>query len=403
MNTITFMDLWGTFKRRIIPILIFTILCAGGVAGYGVLQNNDVIATSYTAEATIYVNGYDANEVEDYNYVFDNSTLFNNARRIILSDSVSGEVKRELEQKGIEVTITTPYWVDSETATRFTSNFVFVDATATDADAALEAADLVAEKALAEIQATLPVTEASIYENAVLTSGDGTKAAIPGSEVTGSDVATSQDGDGSGGISKKLLLVAALLGFFGAAFCFCAYEVLNRRIRVARDVEVLMGVPVIAEIPCKEGTASSAARREFSFLATNVQVLMPKDAPSVVAIAGITEKDKTSAVVTALADELKRADISVETVGVESAGTANLSRLEERIAAASAKADLVLVDAGALAQNATGTAAVRAASAVLVATVAGNATSPSVKSATEQLQIAGTPVLGAALLTKNKK
>ena len=100
MNTITLGDLWGTFKRRIVFILLITVFCAGLVVAQSLLKSEKVLATSYTAEATLYLSG--AGSSEDtlaYNYELDESRELENARRIVISDSVAGEVKRHCNEQ----------------------------------------------------------------------------------------------------------------------------------------------------------------------------------------------------------------------------------------------------------------------------------------------------------------
>ena len=95
-----------SLKRRWIAIVIVTVLAAGcGVVSSASSSDSSApVAPTYTAEATIYVDAYESSDANEYNYVVSDGYFIADARRIVVSDSVAGEVRRTL---GEDVSIAT--------------------------------------------------------------------------------------------------------------------------------------------------------------------------------------------------------------------------------------------------------------------------------------------------------
>jgi capsular polysaccharide biosynthesis protein len=404
MNTVTLGDLWGTIKRRIVPILLITLVCAGLVVAQGLLKSEQVLTTTYTAEATLYVSGASyTGEALAYNYELDEDRELENARRIVTSDTVAGSIRREFSERDPDLTISSPFPYDPAKADRVFTNFIYIDATSTDPDVALEAADATAELAAQQIAATLnKVQVVTVYEQAILKSTDGSHAAEPSQELTGDAVLGSTSSSAASAfasIDKKNLAIALFVGLFGSAFVCCVYEILNRKIRTAHDAEALIGIPVIAKVSATDGLDSLGAEQELAKLTDDIQVLLPDDAAKIISVASIANAQMTTEVTSALAASMVAAQLPATIVTAAGEQTPNLEALKAAVAAAAESGGFVLIDAGALSQGASATMAVAASSAVLLVTRQQEAASAQIKQAIRQLQIADTPMLGIALLT----
>ena len=81
-------------------------------------------AATYTAEASLYVTGYgydeNARQGGDYNYEFNENTMMNDVRRIIVSKNCCSDSR----EYGEDITITTPDWKDTSTKTSWTDSFL---------------------------------------------------------------------------------------------------------------------------------------------------------------------------------------------------------------------------------------------------------------------------------------
>lgn len=404
MNTITLGDLWGTFKRRIVFILLITVFCAGLVVAQSLLKSEKVLATSYTAEATLYLSG--AGSSEDtlaYNYELDESRELENARRIVISDSVAGEVKRHFNEQDPGLTITSPFPYDSYKADRVMTNFIYIDATSADPQVAIDAADRAAQLAVEKIADTIiKVEKVVIYEQAIIKSGDNSFAANPGIESTGESALDSGETPSMSGlakIDKKNLAIAFFVGLFGSAFAFCVYEILNRKIRTAHDAEVMIGIPVIATLPITDifdQTASSTVTQ----LVNDIQVLLPADAHKVVSVVSIANPDVSAKMTQALFASFQRAKLPISIIKAAEPAVVNLESMQKAVGSTENDDGFVLIDSGALANDAQATLGVAAGTAVLLVTRQQEARSAQIKKALRQLQIADKPLLGIALLVK---
>jgi Mrp family chromosome partitioning ATPase len=188
--------------------------------------------------------------------------------------------------------------------------------------------------------------------------------------------------------------------FFGAAFCFCAYEVLNRKIRTARDAEALVGVPVIAQLPVLERFDGAEARHEFDVIASTAQVFLAKSSKKTIGVGSIVDPKTSKAVASRLADEMKALGVRVALVAREDTDPVSLDRQKQRVEQAGSANDVIMVDMGALANSADAAAIAATTDAVLLVTQVHKASAKQVRKAIQQLQIADTPLLGSAVIAK---
>jgi capsular polysaccharide biosynthesis protein len=376
------------------------------------LQQEQVIPQSYTAEATILLSidkGIDKTTEEQrmYNSV-DETRALENARYIVLSDSVAGEVRREFVDRASDLVITSPYVFDTELGQRTETTFVFVDATSIDPRAAIDAADEVAAKAAEAIVENLDaVKSARIYENAFLKGTKSTVAANPGQEVTGLAVlgeGTAVTGGVLASIDLKFTLLAIFIGLFGSAFCFCAYEILNRKIRTVHDVEALIGVPVITRLSALEqvqeqlGDSEAKEQCELGVVASDAQVFFAKNDKKVIGVGSIADSGTSKAIAALLADEMKARGMKVSIITGTESGPVSLADQKQLIEQAGSANSVVIVDIGALANNPDAAALASATDVILLVTQAHRASNGQIKKAIQQLQIADVPLLGVALI-----
>jgi capsular polysaccharide biosynthesis protein len=426
MKTVTIFDLLGTIRRRFLPILIITVLCGGLVAGLSLLRQERVIPQSYTAEATILLSidkGIDKTTEEQrmYNSI-DETRALENARYIVLSDSVAGEVRRKLADRAPDLVISSPYVYDTELGQRTETTFVFVDATSTDPQAAVDAADEVAVKAAEAIVENLDaIKSARIYESAFLKGAKSTVAANPGQDVTGSAV-LGEGATATGGvlasIDLKFTLLALFVGLFGSAFCFCAYEILNRKIRTVHDAEALIGIPVITRLSALEQAQEQSDRvevegqsdgtkaegqRELGVIASDAQVFFAKNDRKVIGVGSIADPVTSKIIAERLTDEMKARGMKALLITGTEAEPVSLASQKLLIEQASSTRDVVIVDVGALAGSADAAASASATDVVLLVTQAHRASNGQIKKAIQQLQIADVPLLGVALIAGKPK
>lgn len=241
-----------SLKRHWIGIALVSIACV--LAGSFLLpllrsEGGDVEDPVYTAEATLYVNGYDSAEVEDFNYQFSDDKLISDSRRIVISNEVVSKVR---EKYGDNVVISSPFWKDSESEDTLYTRFIFVDAAASTPEKAVEAADFAAALSLEEIKKYIPVTTAVQSGDAALkpvVSGEDSDSLNSSAADFGANTENDQELAGKkGGISVKQIAISLILGFVGACCAFCAYDLLSRRMRSAGDVERMLDVPVLGTI-----------------------------------------------------------------------------------------------------------------------------------------------------------
>jgi capsular polysaccharide biosynthesis protein len=370
-------------------------------------KSDPVASKTYTAEATIYLFAGISEKDVEFNYALNEARVVESARRVVTSDSVAGEVRRSYQGKDPSLTIASPYVYDTELAQRVGTNFIFVDATSADPQIALAAANEAAEQAIEKIGATFStVDKVELYEEAILKSSATKNAA-----ELGSDALTSVDSTGEvisstsllDRLSKKTLALAFLIGLFGAAFCFCAYEILNRKIRNARDAEVLTGVPVIAQLPDVDRLSGTKTLQELGIIVSDIQVSLANSDKKAVGIASIVDPQLSRISAKLLADEIEKRGIKVALVAQEESEPISLAKQQELIEEAIATHDLVVVDAGAIATGADAVAIAAATGMVLLATQEHRASNRQIKRTIRQLQLIDVPLLGIALFTGKRR
>lgn len=239
MIDVTFMV--ETVKRHWKALLVALVasLVLGGAYSYA-SSGGTVGKDTYTAELTIYVDGYEESPQGDFNYSLNEDYLINDCKRIFVSNSVAGEVRREL---GEDVKIRIPYWSNPYTTGNLYSHFFYIQVSAPTEELALEAASQVADRGMAIIEESLPVSSVFLYEGPILKNGadETTNYGIDDLDVVSGSSLTSA----ARTISPKTMLVCAFCGILLVYCALLAADYLRRRIRSEHDVERLLGIPVV--------------------------------------------------------------------------------------------------------------------------------------------------------------
>ncbi len=296
-------------KRHWLVIVVVTVLCVGLGAFSSYRSNSsEEAAKSYTAEAVLYVQdyGYGENEREggSYNYSLSEGYMVSDARRVVVSNEVAGEIRRMYGDDNI--TVTSPRWRNTERNEDIDTRFVFVDVSAPSATVAKEAADKAAALAAEKIKETLPVQSISVSERAYLKSTSGEYAGDMGAdELVSDDDRSSAEpvAVAARSVSLKTVFVYGFVGLVLSVAAFAAYDILTRRVRSSRDVERLLDVPVLETMR----SADDAVR-----LASSVKAVMERNGFTSLAVAGATSADGADEIARSLADTLP--DVSVSSV-----------------------------------------------------------------------------------------
>lgn len=339
-------------KRRWIFILVITAVCLGlSVVSSLSSDGEEVVNRSYTAQASVYVSANEKSQGEAaYNYEVDDDKLIADARRVVVSHSVAGEVREAL---GEEVTIASPFWINSKSNTNFYTRFIFVSASAPTTELAIEAANLAAEKTVDVLNTMPTVSEAYVSDRAALATTNS-RAADFGADpfvVESNPIVVA-----SSAISMKKLVVYGLVGLVGSVFAFAAFDILTRRARSAADVERLLGVPVIATV--KDPFASG------SFV-DDARSIMAKHGFESIAVIGGVEGDRANEI----ADALRAEGISVS---------------DAIVAADDVAAATKLINAG----------------CALVVLAYGKSSGKDIDLVESKLRLTGAPVIGAVFIGK---
>lgn len=228
-------------RRRWWLIALCTVLAGAAGGLWATFMSGEEPLPPFTAEATIYMNGYDSDEMMGYNYKVDESYLVSDARRIVVSDSVAGEVRRKY---GEDVVISSPFWKNPETEATFYTHFIFVDASAESAEVAVEAANMAANLAVEKMREQISVERADVYEPAVLKTVVGQAADFGANSMNPADLEESVQGEETGSAAKTIL-VSAFCAFALSFALVIAYYYVNRRFRDPHDVERILGVPLL--------------------------------------------------------------------------------------------------------------------------------------------------------------
>lgn len=347
-------------KRHLLPIIVIVALCfCAGVGSSFVKKGEISVAPTYTAEASLYVTNYGyedgSDSKETYNYSLSESMIITEMRRIVVSDAVAGEVRREY---GEDVSITSPYWIEESTNDNYIERFIFIDVVAEDPEVALAATEVAAQLTIEQASALLPVDDIVVADAPYLKSTGADSAADWGSDDFANVEQQVMVDNVASGISVKNIVIYLFVGIVLSVFGFAAYDILSRRIRSAGDVERLLDVPVLAEI---------TADRQCEQLAESVRVLMHRHGLETLSVAGACTADGASSI----ADCLKGGGVSVS-------------------------------DAVSLADDVAAVSAVASSDAVLLVVKSAAASGSQLEQMLKLLKVAGTPVLGAVFVSKNR-
>lgn len=350
-----FMTICESIKRHWVAVALIGILSVCLGAGVSFVKGGaEGDGSTYTAEAVLYATGYgydeEAREGSDYNYSYSEAYMMTDLRRLVVSGDVAGKVREEF---GDDVELSSPYWFDRETEQQNYDRFVYVDASAPDAETAIEAANRAAALTLEKAKEIIPVSEITLSEEAVLKTGDLKRAADWGIDKIENPNAPEPSG---AGISLKVVVVFLFVGLFVSVFGFAAYDILSRKVRSERDIERLIEVPVIADF-------SNEADRKA--LADNLRVLMHRNNFSSLCLASPSAND-------ALEEVAK----NVLQSGFISKGTVVLSESSDAASQLSQTDSIVLVVKEAAAKGA------------------------EIDHALKCLAVSGTPVLGAVFIPR---
>lgn len=228
-------------RRWWVAVLVAVVFCAVGLASM-LMQKTDTVLPSYTAEAAFYVS-YDSSKPSTGDLdvsLEEDEYLAYDARRVVLNDSVAGEVRRTL---GEDIAISTPAWQNDLTKVENKTRFIFVDATAGSAEKALGAADMAVALAVQRINSDFEGISAFASDAAVLRTSSGGVANFGTDALTPSPIAQA-----ASSISFKKLVIFAGAGLIVGIACIIIVEYCRRRIRSAHDVERLLGVNVIESL-----------------------------------------------------------------------------------------------------------------------------------------------------------
>ena len=237
--------------KLIVIVTLAALLCGAGLSVVQATRSHH--AGVYVAEVTFYVDGHEADEVNEYNYELNEDYLASDVRRIIVSSKVAGEVR---EEYGPEVTVTTPYWVNRETKNNVYSHYIYAEVTAPTPELALAAAQAVADKALVQIEEQLSVSKVILTEGPLLKSVAGMAA----------DYGVDDLGEGALkqnalGVSPKTVFVAGFCGFALAMIVAIGRDLASRKVYTRNDVLRIFGVAALDSVPkAKLGSASSYYR-----------------------------------------------------------------------------------------------------------------------------------------------
>ncbi len=314
-------------KRHWLVIVVVTVLCVG-VGAFSSYRSNsgEEAAKSYTAEAVLYVQDYgygeDVREGGAYNYALSEGYMVSDARRVVVSNEVAGEVRRMYGSDII--TVTSPRWRNTERNEDIDTRFVFVDVSAPSADVAKEAADKAAALAVEKIKETLPVESVTVSEKAYLKSVSGEYAGDMGADELVSD----DDGGRAApavvaarSISFKTVFIYGFVGIVLSVAAFAAYDILTRRVRSPRDVERLLDVPVLETVRPSDGVVR---------LASSVKAVMEQNGFSSLAVVGATSADGADGLAQGLADILP--DFAISSINFD-ADDEGVSKVRESQAA----------------------------------------------------------------------
>lgn len=349
----SFVSVWESVKRHWVIVLVFTIACTILGLGSSFLNSNKSLSdgAGYSAEAAIYISGYESSDVNAYNYQVSDGWLVGDARRIIVSDEVAGDVRREL---GEDISIESPFWISKDTQAELYTHFIFVKATADTEELAMQATNLAVQKAMPLMKQYLPVSSVDLYSEATLSAGE------KGATDYGTDKLTpSEDSSELSTLSKKNIVLGFAGGLLISILGVAIYDLSSRKFRSAHDIKRLIDVSVL-------GVWHDSSDDEL--LAESVDILMSNNDLGSVTVAGFVKEDKAQEISRALQDSKSFS----KTVALAEA----LSKRPE--------------DLRTIAQH----------DCILLAVRASRAKHSDIIQAVERLRLVGAPILGAIFIPK---
>lgn len=240
-------------RRWYVAVAALVIAIAAAFFGGFATEGGKAVTATYRAECVVYFEGFES-AAGSYNYELTDGAAIADMRRIIESDTVAGETRR---QYGQDVTIGAYTIKDKDTSQPLNIHFLSVVASAPNIDTAMAAAQSAAERSVAVAKEKTYLKNAQVYEGPFvnnageLASNRGTGAL----DVQTQEVVTAKS------ISWKKLVVFGGVGFILGFVIVMLYELMRQKVRCPRDVERLFGVMNLSELSVadKDNAASFAA------------------------------------------------------------------------------------------------------------------------------------------------
>lgn len=301
---IHFSTLLASIKRNLLWILGICMLAVVASLALDKLHHQENPAVSYQAQASVHYTVdtlYQDAKSDGSEFDYLGAYVVNSVSRIIESNEVAGEVRRQMGDDRISVQ--QAVWKNSQ-AELANSEFATISAFAPTKEEAVLAADKAAELTIEQMQRYLSVKNLSISSPAQLVnSQDGSLAFNFGTQSL-KDFEPSV----SSGISKRRLLIFIFLALFGSTALFVAKDLLSRRAYTPEDLERLSGIPSLYEL--KAGDIQAWERAAY-----NLRAVMRHEDLNEAALLGICAADKVDEAHDALAPHLAQASERIAAVG----------------------------------------------------------------------------------------
>lgn len=345
-------------KRHIVAIVVVAILAiALAVASSYMDAKNSVEEPTYRAETAVFMvldGELDGSIAADETQ----NLAISDGRRIVMSNEIVSAVR---EAYGEDIQINSPLWTDEEKNVRVYTHCIFVKVSAGNAQTALDACNMAARLTAEKMEETMCVESATVLESAYLTNSAMNKVSSLGTEESVDSSSAANESQSFSfslsDISIKKVIIYLFVALLIVICAFAAYDIIFRKICSAKDVERILGIPVLAK--AKRGDSLACA-------AQKVQVLATKNDIHSVAVAGIVEEDGAMEVY----EKLK------------SCGCENLSCAVSIIDSADALQQIAQSDG------------------VLLVLYCGASKGKQIEEACKSLRIADVPVIGAIYLSK---
>lgn len=244
---INFSTIIAIARRHLLAIVIITLLSVSLSIFRDLTRPKESSPVRYTAQTSVHyvVDSVPRNKRTDGSEAtFIGRGMFYNVSRLVESNEVAGEVRRQF---GEETTIQVAYY-KNPVGNLIETDFVTLSVRAESAELALKAARLAAELTSKRMEELLRVEDVSISSPATLVNN-----ADPSKVVDfGTAELKAKAPSISSGIDKRRLFIFSFLGLFGSFMLFAARDLLSRRLFDRYDVERLTHIPVLACITSKQ-------------------------------------------------------------------------------------------------------------------------------------------------------